>query len=150
MKRYLNRLELHRGRSLMGEAIHTAEYVGASFAYGYVQNRYRDKASVAGVPLDLGLGAALKLGSIVAHMAGFSGLLVDQADLVGSAGLAAHFHTVGAGLGAEKSGVTRVIADKKDVPKIKAAAPSSTVLGSIPRAAHGDLLSPAQLAHLAR
>lgn len=154
MTKYLNRLQYHRGNSLMGELVETAEQVGASFAYGYVQNRYREKASVAGVPLDLGLGAALKALGLGLHLAGkghgMMGMVAEHADLLGNAGLMAHFHTMGAGMGAQKSGVTRVLVDKKDVGKVKATLPHAEVLGEIPRAPHGDFLSTAELEALAR
>lgn len=125
-------------------------YAGASYGFGYVQNRYRDRAKVMGVPVDLAVGAALTVGALAGDLVGFDNLLMPLARDVGHAGLGAFFHTLGAGKGAQASGVRRLLIKESDVPKARAAIPDAVVLGAIPQAPHGDVLSAKDLADLAR
>jgi hypothetical protein len=148
MKNYLSRLYPGAKVALKDVAV----YGLASYGFGYVENRYRDKASVMGVPVSAVAGGALVLGSLVASVSGGSKLkrVVPYAYDVGLAGLGAYLHTLGAGHGAQHSGVSRIMVDQKDVAKVKAVVPKSTLLGEIPAAPHGDYLSSKDLANLAR
>jgi hypothetical protein len=152
MKKYLQRLYPGAKRSIVDIAV----YGGASYAFGYVENRYREKASVMGVPASLAAGVALTAGSLLSTFVGggrIGGLvhkIVPYAQDIGLAGLGAYFHTLGAGKGAQHSGVARIMVDQKDVAKVKAVVPKSTLLGEIPAAPHGDFLSSRDLANLAR
>lgn len=136
-----------KGHNLYKEVVGVGVYAGAAYGFGYIQNRYRERATVKGVPVDLLAGVVLT-GAAYFNVggSGVSPLLRD----VGRAGVGAFFHTLGAGKGAEQSGVTRLLINKGDVARAKAALPSATVLGEIPRAPHGDYLSAAELAELAR
>lgn len=145
------------GHGVAARATEAAEYFGASFLAGYAQNKYRDKASVAGVPVDLAAGGALKLLGLGVDLLGggkwnrgWRATVHSQAHILGNVGLAAFGHTLGAGLGASQSGVTRVLVEKKDVAKVKAAIPGAVVIGEIPKAPPGDYLSASQLAEMAR
>jgi hypothetical protein len=132
------------------QAVPTATYAGASYGFGYLQNRYRDKASVMGVPADLLAGVGFKALAIAGTLLGKGRKFVPHLDTVGNAGIGAYFHTLGAGHGAQKSGVKRVLVSDGDVKKVLAVSPNATVLGAIPKAPHGDYLSAQELANLAR
>lgn len=151
---YLDRLYPGRrhgtGHEVFKAALDVAEYGGASYAFGYLQNRYRERASVMGVPLDLAAGAGLTAAALLCDLKGWCSGLVPIVRNVGHAGVGAYFHTMGAGHGAKASGVKRLLVHEKDVGKVKAVLPDATVLGAIPRAPHGDFLSASELAALAR
>lgn len=129
--------------------VEVAEYAAASYGFGWMQNHFRDRASLFGAPADLIAGGVLTAASLFGGKYLHGGLhrLVDT---VGKAGLGSWFHTMGAGKGAQTSGVKRVLVDAKDVQKVKSVLPKSTVLGEIPKAPHGDFLSSRDLANLAR
>lgn len=144
--KYLDRLH---GSGKSHKVVSAIEYGAASYGFGYLMSRYRERASVYGVQADLLAGVLLKGVSLFGgrYVRGGVGTLVDN---VSNAGIGAFFHTLGAGHGGEHAGVTRLVLDKKDVPRAKAALPNATVLGDIPRAPHGDFLSASELAALAR
>lgn len=128
-----------------------AVYGGASYGFGYLQNRYREKASVMGVPADLLAGVGLSALSLGCDVMGKSGALSALSRDVGHAGLGAYFHTLGAGHGAKASGVTRLLLkNPAQLAKARQAVPDAEVLGAIPAAPHGDFLSPAELAEMAK
>lgn len=127
-----------------------AVYAGASYGFGYLQNRYRERAKVMGVPVDLAAGAGLTVGALLADMFGIDNVLMPLARDVGHAGLGAFFHTLGAGKGAQASGIRRALIKESDVPKIRAAVPDATILGEIPPAPHGDVLTARDLRDLTR
>jgi hypothetical protein len=137
---------------LMGRAVEGLEYFGLSYAAGYAQNRWRQKASLFGAPADFLVGLGGKIASVALdHWGGHRHRhLVSHANVLGNVGLGAFGHTLGAGAGAQASGVKRVLVDAKDVDKIKKLVPGSTVLGEIPKAPHGDLLSTRELQEMAR
>ena len=137
-------------KGVVPSLVEAAEYVGASYGFGYLQNRYREKASLMGVPADLLAGVGLKAAALAADVMGKSGGVACLASTVGNAGLGAYFHTLGAGHGAQASGVKRLLISDKDVAKARAALPNATILGEIPKAPHGDFLSAAELAEMAR
>lgn len=148
---YLDRL--HKGRGVMPHLVETVEYAGAAYGFGYLQNRYREKASVLGMPVDLLAGVVLKGAALSSELLGkgASGWMTSLANNVGNAGVGAFFHTMGAGHGAHAAGVKRMLlTSAADVAKAKAALPGATILGEIPKAPHGDFLSAAELAELAR
>lgn len=167
---YLDKF-LPRKSGTVGRGIHAAVDAALPAAmiggFGYAMNRYRDKSSVhvpvvGNVPVDLGagvLGLAMTtfgLTSLLGRVTGIGFIKrhaykVDKmAGAVATAGLGSYAHTYGSGLGGKQSGVTRLMVDKKDVPRVKAAMPSATVLGEIPSAPHGDFLSSSDLRNLAR
>ena len=157
---------LPRKSGALGKGLHAAVDAALPAAmiggFGYAMNRWRDKAHVHNVPTDLAAGvvglAATTFGltSLLGRVTGL-GLIkrhahtVDKfAGMVATAGLGSYAHTYGAGMGAQKSGVVRAVVDKKDIPRMRAAVPSATVLGEIPKAPHGDFLSSQDLRNLAR
>lgn len=128
-----------------------AVYSAASYGFGYMQNRWRERASVYGVPADLLAGVGLSAASLGCELMGKAGALSALARDVGHAGLGAYFHTLGAGKGAKDSGVTRLLLkNPAQLAKAKAAVPDAEVLGAISAAPHGDYLSPAELAEMAK
>lgn len=138
----------HKVFNALGSA---AVYGGASYAFGYLQNRYRERASVMGVPADLLAGGALSAVSLGCELMGKTGALSALARDVGNAGIGAFFHTLGAGRGAHAAGVTRLLLkNPAQLAAAKKAVPDAEVLGSIQPAPHGDFLTPAELAEMAK
>lgn len=128
-----------------------AEYAGASFVFGYVQNKYREKASIGPLPLDLAAGLAATAAGIGMQIWGKGKSLAPHITTVGFAGLGAFAHTLGAGYGAQASGVKRLLVSAEDVKKVQAVLPGKvTVLGAIPKAPKGDFLTSDQLMEMAR
>jgi len=149
---YLDRMS-HRdgvGSYLLHGTVETAEFAGASYGFGYLQNRWRQYASVRGVPVDLLAGVALKVVSLGSHLLGVGEAMASHANNVANAGIGSFFHTLGAGHGGQHAGVTRVLTDKEGAKKIKGLIPNATILGAIPKAPKGDFLSSKELAELAR
>jgi hypothetical protein len=145
--------KLHSGAKkvgLMHELVETGELVGGVAAFGYLQNRYREKASLWGVPADLAAGAVLKVAVLGCKYFGKFKRVCPHLDNLGNAGLAAYAHTLGAGYGAQASGVKRLLISEADVAKAKAALPNATILGDIPKAPHGDYFSSRDLADMAK
>ncbi len=137
-------------KGVVSHVVKTVEYGAASYAFGYVQSRYRDKARILGVPVDLAVGVAAKSAVLVGEILGKTVPGASHMDVIGNAGIGAYFHTLGAGHGASAAGIKRVLVSEKDLPKVKALLPDATVLGAIPKAPQGDFLSPAELAALAQ
>ena len=137
----------------VARAVEGAEYFAASYGYGYVQNRFRERAAVGPVPLDLLAGGVFKAASIGLNLwskkAGKLAKAAPYANVLGNAGIAAFGHTLGAGAGAKASGVTRlVLAHHTDLATVKKVLPTATILGEIPKAPVGDFLTPAELERL--
>jgi hypothetical protein len=146
---YLDRI--YRGRKhIVSEVVETAEYAGASYGFGYLQNRYREKASVMGVPADLLAGVGLKVVALGCEILGTGRAIAPHASIIGNAGVGAYFHTLGAGAGAKAAGIKRILIPEGDVEKAKKALPNATILGDLGKAPHGDFLSIDELAKLAR
>jgi hypothetical protein len=154
--KFLDKFHHSKKSGVVPALVETAEVVGASIGFGYVQNRYREKASIAGVPADLATGVVLKALAMFGGALPVAGKYLRGAGLhslvdnVGTAGLAAFGHTVGAGLGAQASGVKRLLIKESDLAKAKAALPNATILGEIPKAPHGDYLRPEALQEMAK
>jgi hypothetical protein len=138
------------GKSTINKLAEAAEYSLASYGYGWTQNRYRERASLGGIPADLLTGGVMKAASIAMDLWHKGKGVSPYANLLGNAGLGAFFHTLGAGHGAQSSGVTRLLIKDSDVAKAKAALPGATILGEIPKAPHGDFLSASDLAAMSR
>lgn len=137
---------------LVHNLMSTGEYAAGSYAFGYLQNRYREKASLAGIPADLLAGAALKVVAIGTNLTSnkWARRLAPHANTFGNAGIGAFFHTLGAGHGAQASGVKRLLISEADVPKAKAALPNATILGVDKETRPRDVLSARELADMAR
>ena len=138
----------HSKRGTARGVVEAVEYAALSYGFGYAQNRYREKASLFGVPADLLAGGVMKA------MALFGGKYLKGAhslvDTAANAGIGAFFHTMGAGHGGKKSGLSRVVVPAGDVDKVKKAVPSATILGDIPKQTQGAFLSTRDLAELSR
>ena len=141
-----------KGHAVFNALTDAAVIPAMAYGFGYVENRYRERASVQGVPVSAVAGAAGVAINLAASLFGVRQLrgVAGIAGEIGTAGLASYFHTLGAGKGADHSGVKRVLVDGKDMNKLKSVLPQSTVLGEIPKAPVGDFLSSSELAHLAR
>lgn len=135
---------------LTGNAIGLAEYAGASYLFGYVQNAFPGRARLFGLPADLLTGVVAKAASLGLTLAGAARGVRPHLDTVGNAGIGAYFHTLGSGHGFKKSGRVRAILPAGSVAKLQAAVPESTIFGVDARAPKGDLLSTADLVRLAQ
>ena len=135
------------------ELLDVAEIGGASYAFGYLQHKYGEKMSLWGVPGDLLAGAVLTVGAVVATAFDVGDGVTPIARNVGHAGLAAFFHTLGAGDGSKKSNEARLRIEAGDLPKaqkaLAGAGVKTTVFGAIPKAPHGDFLSTRDLRAMA-
>lgn len=144
---YLDKYHRRPGstRHALGEGI---AYAGASYGFGYLQNRYRERAQIMGVPADLAVGMVAKVAAVFGgrYLKGFHGVV----DTVANAGVGAFFHTMGSGHGGRASGLKRFVVPASDVDKVKKAIPSATILGEIPRQTQGAWLSTKDLAELSR
>lgn len=137
------------GHGLVGDLVTTAEYAGASYLFGYVQNAFPGRARILGVPADLVTGVTAKAASLVLTLVGKAGAARPHLDVLGNAGIGAYFHTLGSGHGFSKSGRVRAILPAASADKLLKAVPESTIFGVAARAPQGDLLTSADLARLA-
>jgi len=138
-----------KGTIAVRHVVETVEYAGASYLFGYIQNRYRNKATVFGVPVDLAAGVLLKGASLTMDLLGKSEGLSSQANLFGNAGIGAFFHTLGSGQGGKAAGIRRALVKESDVKKLQAMLPDATILGVSEKAPVGDFLKPHELVTLA-
>lgn len=138
------------GPGFVKDVVQVAEYAGASFLFGYVQNAYPGKAKLGPAPLDLAVGVIAKVASLGLTLAGKVGGARSHLDVLGNAGIAAYFHTLGSGHGFKKSGRVRAILEAGDTDKVMKVAPKTTVFGVEARAPKGDLLSANDLQNLSR
>lgn len=149
---YMSRLYGIAKHPIAHEVIETAEVMGAGYGLGYLQGRYRERSMVMGVPVDLLAGVAGKGLAIAATAFGGSkgAKLAPHLNNIGVAGLVSYAHTHGVGAGSKKAGVKRLLVQEKDMDKVRKVLPDATVLGAIPQAPHGDMLSSRDLESLAR
>lgn len=89
-----------QSESIAGQIQGAALVTGSAFAIGYAQHRFRDDegnpgVEVLGIPMDLGIGLGLHLGSIF----GIFGNYQESANHVANGALAAYATTMGAGMG---------------------------------------------------
>ncbi len=138
---YMNRL-LSGGKKsgAVHEVVETVEYAAASWGFGYLQGRFRERASIGPVPADLGVGLGLKILALAGNILGKGGKVLPHMHLIGNAGIGAYMHTHGVGAGSQKSGVKRLLVNAADVAKVQKILPDVTVLGAIPKAPPGDFL----------
>ncbi len=94
-----------RRPSYMNFAIDKAERYGASLGFGFVKGYYREKAAWKGVPVDALVGGAALVGAVVAEVMsnGRSGL-APHLNAISDAGIQSYLNSIGASLGAKKSG----------------------------------------------
>lgn len=149
MLRKLDRHPGGHGSGLFANALTTAEYAGASYLFGYVQNAFPGRARIAGVPADLAVGVAAKAASLLSTLTGTMGVARPHLDVLGNAGLGAYFHTLGSGHGFKKSGRVRAVLPATAAAKLRQAVPESTIFGVESKAPKGDLLTADDLARLA-
>lgn len=153
-KHYLHRANvLEEGsaaHSILGEGIDLAVEGLAGFGFGYLTGRFREKTLIAGrVPLDFGAGLGMSALGLVLGAFGIDEGAALARD-VGHAGFVSWAHTHGVGAGTKASGVKRVLVQEKDLPKLRAAVPSSVVLGSTGQAPAGKFMAPERLKHLSQ
>lgn len=153
---YLDRLYHGRRQGtvprLVHEVVEVSELALAGYGFGYIQNRWREKASIKGVPVDLLAGLALKTVSLAGDLldvGGLAGKALPHLNVLGSAGIVSYFHTMGSSHGADHSGLKRLLVNESDLSRAQAMLPSATVLGA-KAAPHGDYLTPRDIAELAR
>lgn len=145
-------LKKPREAGIIGNVVETAEYGAASYAFGYLANRYRDKAKVFGVRTDLAVGVGLKVVALAGDYFGIPAIsaLDHHLNTIGNAGVGAYFHTLGAGHGSRASGVKRVLIKSGDIDKVKKVVPDAEIIGQIGAAPAGAYLSEQKLREMAR
>jgi hypothetical protein len=146
----MNYMQKLKQAGVVANLVETAEFAGASFGFGYLQNKYRKQAHMFGVPADLLAGVVLKAASLGCDVFNVAGAAAPHLNIIGNAGVGAFFHTLGAGYGSKSAGVKRLLIPEGDEAKMQKAFPNAEVLGAIGKAPKGDFLSSADLAALAR
>ncbi len=146
---YLDRLNPTK-HTVTGHIAGAALYGGASFGLGYVKNRWRERAHVFGVPVDLLTAILFKGAAVASVLTGKGASYAPLADAFGNAGVSSFFHTLGAAYGAQHSGLRRMLIPANEVERAKRSFPNATVLGEIEKAPPGDYLSAGDLMRMAR
>lgn len=149
MKNYLARLNKGKLGVVSRNIVEAGAYGAASYGYGFIQNKYREKASVKGIPADAIAGTGFKIISIAMQCMGKDGVVASGVDILGNAGIGAFCHTLGAGHGAKSSGVVRLLINERDKAKALAAIPGATVLAGTGQAPTGAFLSQDKLRAMA-
>lgn len=102
-----------RSGLVKGYLVDKVERYGASVAYGFVQNYYREKAMVKGVPLDILVGGGLTLlGAGLEIFSRGRSALAPHLNAIGDAGVQAYFLKLGAVWGTKASGRKAYILEK--------------------------------------
>jgi hypothetical protein len=94
-----------RKSSFMSLVVDKGERYGASLGFGFVKGYYREKAAFKGVPVDALVGGLALVGAVVAEtMSSGRSNLAPHLNALGDAGLQSYLNSIGASLGAKKSG----------------------------------------------
>lgn len=155
MGRFLDKIH-PRKDTKMSAAVETVEYVGASYGYGYLMGRYREKAELGGMPADLLVGGALRVAGLLGeHWRGAPRFLksaAPHATVLGLAGLGAFAHMKGVGAGSRASGALRASlppgTSPSDLEKIKKLVPGTVFSGIPPARGPHNFLSSRELARM--
>jgi hypothetical protein len=138
-------------KALTGFVVERAERYGASYLFGYIKGRYRERAMWRGCGIDLWAGGLLTLTSAWLEIASSGrSLLAPHLIAVGDAGVQSFFNSIGAAHGGKASG-RPVYAMNEGAPKVAIPAGMSqvpdTVLGAIGPMPQGAYLSAEELAN---
>jgi hypothetical protein len=134
---------------MVGNKLARAAYSGG---FGYIKGRYREQASVMGVPADLLVGVlATAAGAVATISGGGQSSLGHQLDMLGDAGIMSFTNSIGAYYGAKASGrQVLVLNPGTSAPAALPAGysqPGMSVLGDIPPAVGGAYLTAEEIAH---
>jgi hypothetical protein len=133
-------------RGFSGYAVDKAERYAAAAGFGFVKGYYRERAAVRGVPADLLAGAGLIGAAMVLEV--FSkgrSALAPHLNAVGDAGMMSYLGSMGAAMGAKKSG-RQVYVLNAGAAKPAALPAGLTAVGALPQAVGGAFLSADQIA----
>jgi len=137
-------------KGVVGYAVDKVERYGASYGFGFIKGYYREKAAFRGVPFELLAGGLAVAGAAIleATSTGRSSL-APHLNAIGDAGLQSYLNSLGASLGAKKSGRKVYVLDAG--AKAPGAFPGMReVVGAIPEAVGGAYLSPDQIARFSQ
>lgn len=146
------------GHGLLSEAFHSGLGIAASGGLGYLHGKYREKASVKlpvaniEVPANLAVGVVGKLVAVgmSAHSRGRSKAAVIL-NTVANAGLYSHFYSLGVAKGTKDSGrKVYILESSGKAPASLGDLRQTEVVGDIPPAVGGRILSDEELAEMAR
>jgi hypothetical protein len=133
-------------KGLGGYAVDKAERYAAAAGFGFIKGYYREQAAIKGVPADLLAGILLTGGAAALEMfgKGRSGL-APHLNAVGDAGLMSYLGSMGAAMGAKKSG-RQVYVLNAGAAKPAALPAGMTAVGHLPQAVSGAYLSADEIA----
>lgn len=131
--------------SVGANLLHTAEVAAAAEGFGYLHGRYREEASIKGVPLNLVAGLGLKavvlgagLLSRGSEMPGWA----SHVDAVALAGLGSYMFADGVARGTKAAGRSIFILESGAArPKDMGGLKQTDVVGALPQAVGGAYLS---------
>jgi len=123
-----------------------AEKYAAAYGFGFLKGYYRERASFRGVPADLIAGIVGVAGSAVLEvMSNGRSKLAPHISAVGDAGMMSYLGSMGAAMGAKKSG-RQVYVLNAGAAKPAALPAGLTAVGALPQAVGGAYLSADEIA----
>lgn len=136
-------------RSLTGTLIDKGERYGAALGFGFIKGYYREKQTFRGIGADAIVGGAALLSSLVLNISSNGNShLADHLERIGDAGVSSYLNSIGASLGAQKSGRSTLVLDaRKGQPN--ALPKKDEALGAIPPAMGGAYLTAEEVARFA-
>lgn len=124
-------------KGLGGYAVDKVERYGASLGFGFLKGYYREKASIKGVPVEAIVGGGAVLGSVILEiMSGGRSSLAPHLNAIGDAGLQSYLNSIGASMGAKKSGRKVYVLDAGAAAP-KTLPPGMVAVGALPQAVAG-------------
>lgn len=118
-----------------------AEKYAAAYGFGFVKGYYRERASFRGVPADLLAGIAGVAGAAVLEvMSNGKSNIAPHLSAVGDAGIMSYLGSMGASMGAKKSGRQVYVLNSGAAKPAQIPAGMSAV-GELPQAVGGAYLS---------
>lgn len=142
---------------LKGSLSTLAGYGVASGVAGYALGAYPDRMRYRGVPtlpLAGGIAKALSLSigqfGLGGKFGGLAGKSRPILDVIGNAFIAVYIATIATSKGFPKSGRARLVVPAGDINKVKAAAPTATIVGVSQPAPRGRELTPSDIEAIAR
>jgi hypothetical protein len=133
-------------KGLSGYVVDKGERYAAAAGFGFIKGYYRERAAIKGVPADLLAGAGLTLAAAALEMfgKGRSGL-APHLNAVGDAGMMSYLGSMGAAMGAKRSG-RQVYVLNAGAAKPAALPAGMTAVGALPQAVSGAYLSADEIA----
>jgi len=151
MANFLNKISSNVPHSLerngfSGYAVDKAERYAAAAGFGFIKGYYRERAAIKGVPADLLAGAGLVGAAMILEVfAKGRSNLAPHLNAVGDAGMMSYLGSMGAAMGAKRSG-RQVYVLNAGAAKPAALPAGMTAVGALPQAVSGAYLSADEIA----